>query len=82
MRFLVGKVVMGQVFTTSAPLFSRQYHSISDPNFSSSTCCPYQKDEREKPGDLPENNDLSQIMEPSKEKYFFLFVRVCYSLKR
>jgi hypothetical protein len=43
------------------------------PYVSSFTCCPYQKDKRDKPGNLPIWDVLSEVGEYCIESYFQLF---------
>ena len=47
-RFLWAKRHWDRFFFLAAPAFFRQNHSTSDPYFSSSKCCSYREDEREK----------------------------------
>ena len=46
----------GTGFPPSTSVFPCQNHSTNAPRSSSSTCCSFQKDKREKPGNLPKCN--------------------------
>jgi len=48
-----GQSGSGKAFSPSTCVSPCQYHSTNDPHSSSSTCCSYLKDERAKPGNLP-----------------------------
>jgi hypothetical protein len=54
-RFMGGKVVLGQVFSPSMSVFPCHYHSTNASYLSSSTYCSYQKDAEVKHGNLPKS---------------------------
>jgi len=43
--------------------FPCQYHPINSPPFSSSTRCPYQKDKRKNPVNLPISKDVPEVLQ-------------------
>jgi len=75
-RFVVHKVALGQV---CLPVLLFSPVSIIPPVLHThlpSTCCSYQKDKREKPGNLPRSNDLSENGKHWIEKYFHLVFKL------
>jgi len=55
-RFVVDRVVLGQVSIQSTLVFPCSCHYTSIKYSSSPTCCSYQKNKRVKPGKIPENS--------------------------
>jgi len=61
MRFVVDSVTLeqGPPPSTRTLIFSCQYHSACAPFSSAHTCCFYQTEKREKPGNLPKPTAVS-----------------------
>lgn len=57
-------------FSLSTSVLSCHYHSTNVPYSPSSTHSSYQKDRREKSGDIPGSKDLSEIGQHWIEKHF------------
>jgi len=78
--FVVDKEALGEVFLLV--LRSSTVSNISPlaPYVSSFTCCPYQKDKRDKPRNLPKWDVLSKVGEYCIESYFQLF-HFCIGLR-
>ena len=76
--FVVDKVALGEViYSPSASIFPWHYHSMNAPHSSSSTCCIYQTWARQKPGNLPKSNYLSETWE-----YLYLYLDLPHSTER
>jgi len=56
-----GQSVTGTDFSLSLSVSPRHYHSTSAPYPSSSTCFPYQKDRKAKPGNVSKSSVISEI---------------------
>lgn len=56
-----GKSGIGTRFSPITSFLPCRYHSTNSPQSSSSTCSSYQKDKREKPGNLPKNNGIWEV---------------------
>ena len=62
----------------STSFFPCPYHSTFVPHSPSSTRYDYQKDRRANSGNVPQDNDLSEIGQHCTEKYFHFFPPLKY----
>ena len=75
MIFVVDNVALGQDFLQVLWISAVSVITTDAPSSFSFTCCSFQKDKREKPGNLPKSNSLFEIGGRCRDKYFSFFLR-------
>jgi hypothetical protein len=72
---VVNKVTVGQVYHRGLRFFLFRYDSTNASSLCLSACYSYRKDKREKPGNIPKSNAVSEIWDYCIEEYFQLVIK-------